>query len=163
MVNVINNLEGEKVIYEYIKRKHPFLNDDVAKTEAKKVHNFELEYLISNEINKLKPKAIDQVNEQNEQTKWAAIRDYRCTINLYSLSNFSQSSESTDGDVDKTNDSTQAKSSDAQAVEADFCKTVENLNLNEEQLVSGTSKDDSVGKDASSQSITKSDAKNNSK
>ena len=37
---------------------------------------------------------------------------------------------------------------------------MENLNLNEEQIVSGTSKDDLVGKDASSQSVIKSDQKN---
>ena len=47
----------------------------------------------------------------------------------------------------------------------DICETLENLNLNEEQLEvdSGTSKDDLVGKGASSQSDIKSDETNNAK
>ena len=48
-------------------------------------------------------------------------------------------------------------------VGADVYKKVENLNLNEEQIVSGTSKDDLVGKGASSQSDIKSDQKNDAK
>ena len=46
MVNAINNLEGEKAIYDFIKRNLPFLNENVVKTQAKKAHNFVLEQLM---------------------------------------------------------------------------------------------------------------------
>ena len=146
MVIEINNSEGENAIYEFFRRSQTFLNDDVAKKQAKKAHNFELEYLITN---KLKLEGINQVDDQNDQKKWASVQYYENAIRFYKTAN----SGSTGGAADETNDKTSAESSDDKAVWNDVFKNVE-------QLVSGTSKDDLVGKDASSQSVIKSDQKN---
>ena len=46
MVNVKDSFVGEQAIYDFIKRSFPFLNEDVAKTQAKKAHNYKLKYLM---------------------------------------------------------------------------------------------------------------------
>ena len=46
MVKVKDSFVGEQAIYDFIKRNFPFLNEDVAKTQAKKAHNYKLKYLM---------------------------------------------------------------------------------------------------------------------
>ena len=153
MVKEIISLEGEKVIYEFYKRNYSLLHDD-AKTRARKAQNNVLKALIFDKLDKLEPEVINQINDQNEQKKSAAVQYYIKFIRNLKTANVS-------GKYDLgPNDNTSAENSDA--VGADVCETMENLNYNEEQpeVDSGTSKDDFVGKDASSQKVIKSDQKN---
>ena len=153
-------MEGEKVMYEYYRRNFSKPHD-VAKTEAKTEQIFVLKNFILDELDKLEPEVTNQVNDQNERKKLAAVQNYKSVIRFYKTGTFPQNSDSTGGDVE-TNDNTLAECLALKAVGGDVCEKVENLNLNEEQIVSGTSKDDLVGKGPSSQNIIRSDEKNNS-
>ena len=88
------------------------------------------------------------------------VDEYVKELESIKQANFSQTTNSTGGAIETTNDSP----SESSGTQADVCETVENLNLNEEEHDSGTSKDDPVGKDASSQSDSnKSDGKDDLK
>ena len=158
VVNEINNLEGDKILCDLIRRNYSFLDEDVAKTLAKKAHNYILKHLILNIIENYDPEVINQ----SEQIKLALVYVYKNTMRSYKLKNISEKIGSSGG-VIETNDASPSESSDAPA---DVSKTVESLKLNKEKhdADSGTSKDDPVGRNASSQSDSnKSDGKDDSK
>ena len=157
VVKKIYNLEGKKAMYDFIKRNNSFFNEDFAKTTAIKAHNYVLESLILNKLEKFDPEVVNQVNDQYEKFKLDLVEEYKNGIESIKQANFSQNTNSTGGAIETTDDSP----SESSGTQADVCETVENLN--EEEHGSGTSKDDPVGRDASSQSDSnKSDEKDDS-